>query len=333
MLLYYTICVISLTYISKSVARKPLVISSKRFVSDHVPPTVHVEIPQRVDECLKTITSVFDSIRYQLPSGETNPSRHQEALDIISKVHDHEYVKNVELMCSKGARFMDPWDSDTYISRSTYDVCLLAQSAWMDAVDEVLFNKTAAFAVTRPPGHHALKDKSMGFCIFNFAVGAANYAIQKGIQRIGIIDFDVHFGNGIASLAAEYPQIRYTSLHELGIFPNEGDPGINGNLKNVLNIGVPYGCKGDAYLSLFEEKAVPFIKEFEPELVIVSAGYDALGLDPLANINLMPTDFGRITSKIRETFGACVFGLEGGYSLEGLPQALKSTILAYCEPV
>jgi acetoin utilization deacetylase AcuC-like enzyme len=147
---------------------------------------------------------------------------------------------------------------------------------------------------------------------------------------VGIIDFDVHFGNGIASMVAGSPDIRYTSLHELGIFPNDGDPGLQGDLKNVFNVGVPYGCKGDAYLKLLEEKSLPFIKEFEPDLVIVSAGYDALGGDPLANINLKPVDYGQITRLIKENFGAVVFGLEGGYSLEGLPHALKSTILEYC---
>ena len=131
-------------------------------------------------------------------------------------------------------------------------------------------------------------------------------------------------------MVSSSPEIRYTSLHEIGIFPNEGDPGLQGEIKNVFNVGVPYGCKGDEYLKLFEENALPFIKQFEPELVIVAAGYDALGGDPLANVNLKPVDYGRITRLIKDNFGAVVFGLEGGYGLDKLPLALKSTILEYC---
>lgn len=140
---------------------KPLVISSKKFM-DHVPPSIHAEVPERIEVCLKAINSIYDSVRYKLPSGESNSDRRQEALDIINLVHDQEYVRLVQNLCSRGARAMSPWDSDTYISKNTFEVCLLAQTAWMDAVDEVLQNKTSAFAVTRPPGHHALRDQSMG---------------------------------------------------------------------------------------------------------------------------------------------------------------------------
>ena len=199
----------------------------------------------------------------------------------------------------------------------------------MDGVDEVLGNKNVAFAVTRPPGHHAVKSNSMGFCIFNFAVGAANYALSKGLNRIAIIDFDVHFGNGVADLVSSNPKIRYSSMHQYGIFPNEGKGGFHGDNNNIFNIELPPNCNGSSYLPLFENKLIPFLKEFDPELVIVCAGFDAMAGDPLANMNLEPTDYRLISQKIKDSFGPVLFGLEGGYDLERLPLGLKESILPY----
>ena len=228
------------------------------------------------------------------------------------------------------------YSSDTYISKNSFDVCVLAQTAWMDCIDDILKAKEearTAFAITRPPGHHAVKSSSQGFCIFNFAVGAATYALKKGVvNKIGIIDFDVHFGNGVADLVAGNEHIRYTSLHQYGIFPTTPNEGKGGEVEgNIFNIELPLGTNGESYFPLFKEKAIPYIKQFSPDMLIVCAGYDALSKDPLADMNLEPRDFGELAKIIKETFGdiPTLYGLEGGYDLETLPLALKETINVY----
>ena len=314
---------------------KPLVVSSKIFSQDHIPRSFHYEQPERIGVCLEMLDSLQDAIDYRLPTGETSEGRKEEALqEVIYKVHDADYIAEVEMLCKKGARLLSPWDSDTYISKNSFDVCVLAQTAWMDGIDHILEAKEearTAFAVTRPPGHHAVKSSSQGFCIFNFAVGAATYALSKGINKIGIIDFDVHFGNGVADLVAGNEKIRYTSLHQYGIFPNEGQGGETDG--NIYNIELPLGTNGESYLPLFKEKAILYIKDFNPDMLIVCAGYDALSKDPLADMNLEPKDYGELAKVIRETFGdiPTLYGLEGGYDLETLPLALKETINVYLD--
>ena len=135
-------------------------------------------------------------------------------------------------------------------------------------------NKTMSFAVVRPPGHHAVKGRSMGFCIFNFAAGAATYAIQTlGLERVSILDFDVHYGNGVADLIAPNPKIRYSSLHQDRIFPNSGNEDVHGQHNNIKNVPLPGGTTYASFKPLLTSSVLPYLKEFDPQLVIVCAGY------------------------------------------------------------
>ena len=310
----------------------PLIISSQNLVR-HRPTSYHPECPERIEVCLKVLQQMESegTIRLLKPSGELNPARLQLALDVINSVHDHEYVKEVKMRCEKGARVLDPWDTDTYINKFSFEQCLHAQSAWLDGVDEVLKNKTMAFAVVRPPGHHAVKGRSMGFCIFNFAVGAATYAIQTlGLERIVILDFDVHYGNGVADLIASNPKIRYSSLHQERIFPNSGHVDVHGQFNNIKNVPLPSGTTYATFKPLLTASVIPYLKEFDPQLVIVCAGYDALSSDDMATINLEVNDYRDMAIAIKEAFGSAVlFGLEGGYNLQELPLAVKETILPF----
>jgi len=338
----------------KSFAFKPVIITSRKFIDFHIPyQPGHVECPARIDESYKLLEKMKESNLIDI----SEPLfRKNEAVELIKKVHDPSYVDNIEALCKTGAKSIDPFDVDTYISKNTFNLCVLAQSAWMDGIDFITntidpsssssssssasnkmkdaTSSRMAFSVTRPPGHHALHSRAMGFCIFNFAVGAAIYAQSKGYKRIGIIDFDVHYGNGVADLVANSSDIRYTSLHQMNIFPNEGSPEYRGLHDNILNIEVPYACQGENYLRLFQEKAIPFIKEFNPDLVIVCAGYDALASDPLADISLQPKDYNTISTIIKDSFSASttpvLYGLEGGYDVVNLPLALRESILPFC---
>lgn len=225
---------------------------------------------------------------------------------------------------------LSPWDEDTFISKTTFDICILAQNAWIDAVDQVVQHKTMAFALTRPPGHHALRADSMGFCIFNFAVGAAHYALDYlNIQRVGIIDFDAHYGNGVASMISNNKKIKYTSIHQSNAFPYSGTADVKGDFNNILNIPISAGTTYESYISLLKDQAIPFLKDFNPELVIVCAGYDALATDTLAELNLVPKDYESISRLIKDAFGPVMFGLEGGYDIKDLPKAVISTIKPY----
>jgi acetoin utilization deacetylase AcuC-like enzyme len=261
------------------IALKPLVISSEKLAS-HSRRIFHPECPERVLECIDMVKNDLvsgDFVEYTLPSGEEDAAKFDFALEVIKKVHDEDFVEEVKTMCARGAPILSPWDEDTYINRESFNQCVLAQSAWIDATNHALVAKDMGFALTRPPGHHSSKRKSMGFCIFNYAVGAATYALQyKGLKRVAILDFDVHFGNGISDLVCENPNIRYTSLHQEGIFPYRGKVEEVGPIGNIRNVPLPGGTKWDTYEPALVEKAIPFLKEFDPELVIVSAGYGAL---------------------------------------------------------
>jgi acetoin utilization deacetylase AcuC-like enzyme len=317
-----------------SALRPPLIISSDKMLRHRdVSGYGHPECPERVKVCLDVLQHMQAEglVRLTPPAAETDPAREHAALDVINSVHDHAYVKEVKMRCDKGARVLSPWDADTYINKFSFEQCLHAQSAWLQGVDEVVTNKTMAFAVVRPPGHHAIKDRSMGFCIFNFAVGAATYAIEKyGLSRVSILDFDVHYGNGVADLVASNPKIRYSSLHQDKIFPNNGHADVRGQHNNILNVPLPGGTAYAAFQPPLVDKVLPFLAEWQPELLIVCAGYDALASDEMANFQLQVKDYGDMAAIIQKRFGSAVlFGLEGGYNLNDLPLAVKQTILPF----
>lgn len=198
-----------------SLSTKPIIITSSAMLH-HRPPSYHPECPERLSECLTMIDALKNSnaVHVMEPTCVQSQTEYNRALDVIYKVHDRSYVDEVQLLCSKGARSLSPWDADTYISKSSFDACVVAQSCWLDGIDLILKrsssgdggeqhdnNHSIVFALTRPPGHHALHSASMGFCIFNFAAGAIRHAIDHyGVERVSVLDFDVHYGNGVAGL-------------------------------------------------------------------------------------------------------------------------------------
>jgi len=196
-----------------SLSTRPIIITSSLMLH-HRPPSYHPECPERLSKCLTMIDDLktSDAVQVMEPTGVHSKSGYSRALEMIYKVHDQAYVDEVQLLCSKGARSLSPWDADTYISRGSFDACVVAQSCWLDGIDLILKrclsdvgrehnSHSIVFALTRPPGHHALHSASMGFCIFNFAVGAICHAIDHyGVERISVLDFDVHYGNGVADL-------------------------------------------------------------------------------------------------------------------------------------
>ncbi len=237
----------------------------------------------------------------------------------ISRVHDSGYVASVEKSCADGVRNLD---ADTVISSDSYDAALLSAGAGISAIDQLIDgNIHNAFCAVRPPGHHAEQDHAMGFCLFNNVGVAARYAQKtKGLNKIFIFDWDVHHGNGSQHSFYSDPSIYYSSMHQYPFYPGTGSQVEKGNFNNVLNIPVPSGFGSTEYKQLFNEQIFPFIQNFHPDLLIISAGFDAHRNDPLAGINLEADDFTIMTERCLEIQPNLLLGLEGGYDLEALGQ-------------
>ena len=277
---------------------------------------------------LRAITALLqtvpwaDQLEWRSPTPlDAQTDRRTQALYAI---HPEKYVADVEDLANRGGGHIDP---DTVVSPRSYEAARLAVSAWLDGVDQVCHSGEPAFVLARPPGHHALPTQGMGFCVFSNAAIAAHYALQHpGIQRVGILDWDVHHGNGTQAIVESNPHIAFCSLHESPQYPGTGASGERGLHGNVLNLPLPAGSVRADYQCRFEEKIMPFFKAFQPDLLIVSAGYDANQADPLARIALQPEDYGLFTDYCLQLTRSVLFGLEGGYDYTALSQSVAATI-------
>ena len=254
----------------------------------------------------------------------------------IEQVHTASYLRSLQQICEAGGGHLD---GDTPVSRQSYEVALLAVNAWMDGIDRAR-KGLPCFVAARPPGHHALADRGMGFCLLNNAAIAATYALDQAAldqaasaqeYRVAILDWDVHHGNVTQAIVENHPQIAYCSLHEVPNYPGTGRENETGKFGNVLNVPMAAGSEGVDYDRAFESKVMPFLRSFAPDLVIVSAGYDAAAADPLSRINLCAEDYRRMTRSVLALTRCVVFGLEGGYDLDALGQCFVATIEACLE--
>jgi acetoin utilization deacetylase AcuC-like enzyme len=203
----------------------------------------------------------------------------------------------------------------------------LAVSAWLDGIDTLSRNSQPVFVLARPPGHHALRDRGMGFCLFANAAIAAEYALQKiEIDRVAIFDWDVHHGNGTQAIVETNPQIAYCSIHQSPAYPGTGAATERGASANVLNLPIPPQTGSAEYQRIFIDRVIPFLVDFNPDLIILSAGYDAHSDDPLAEIFLQSTDYFQIIKKLLRITGRLLIGLEGGYDLPAIAASVVATI-------
>jgi acetoin utilization deacetylase AcuC-like enzyme len=274
----------------------------------------HPERPERVDAVRRGIVEAGLTERLSWPA--VRPATDAELL----RVHTEKHVRSVEATKGRTVAF----DPDTQAGPRTYEAALHAAGAVVDAVAAVLDGRLdRAFCLSRPPGHHAESEHVMGFCYFNNVAVAAAEALERGVARVLIVDFDVHHGNGTQEIFYLDPRVLYVSSHQFPFYPGTGLQIEQGSGKGrgfTSNLPMPAGSGDADYLRVYREIVLPMARAFDPELVIVSAGFDAFGGDPLASMNLTAGGYGALAGICLEAAanGRAVFALEGGYDLDGL---------------
>jgi len=258
-------------------------------------------------------------------------SPHKAERQWIETVHENDYIKRAEETCKYNIPYLDVMDVS--VSRESFDVALMATGGTLELADQMIAgNINNGFALVRPPGHHAEKDMALGFCIFNNVAILARYLQkQHGLDKILILDWDVHHGNGTQHTFEEDPSVLYISTHQYPFYPGTGaytETGIGRGKSATLNCPMPAGSGDKDYENAFLNKILPKIDEFRPEAIIISAGFDAHIDDPLANICLSTEFFGWMTVRMMEKAeqyagGKIISVLEGGYNLKMMPYCIE----------
>lgn len=293
---------------------------------DHLTGEDHPERPARIDAVLAGArdASVADGL---VPLEPQAASR-----EAIERVHRSFYVDRVEVVCQRGGGRLDP---DTRASAGSWDAATLAAGAGITAVEALRRGEagaSAAFCAVRPPGHHATPTQSMGFCLFsNVAIAAAHLAASG--ERVAIVDYDAHHGNGTQDAFIEDPRVLYVSLHQWPLYPGTGrftEVGEGAGYGSTLNVPLPPGATGDAYQRALDDVIEPVIRRFDPTWLIISAGFDAHEADPITDLGLSSGDYGSLTGRLLALVppGRRLVMLEGGYDLKALRDSTAATLAA-----
>lgn len=287
---------------------------------DHVTPQGHPEQVARLDAVLGALSDV-DLLRVDAPMA---------AEDDLLRAHPKSHVDAIRAAApSEGWRSLD---ADTHMSVGTLEAAYRAAGGAVKAVDLVMSGAAQnAFSAMRPPGHHAERETAMGFCFFGSVAIAAFHALEfHGLKRVAILDFDVHHGNGTQDLVEEDARILFCSSHQMPLYPGTGAAHETG-VGNVVNVPLPDGCGSGKFRAAWEDHVFPRVAAFKPELLLISAGFDAHQADPLAGMELGTEDFGWVTGRICDLAdehcgGRVVSALEGGYDLDALGASARAHV-------
>jgi acetoin utilization deacetylase AcuC-like enzyme len=306
------------------------VISSERF-ADHQTPPGH---PERVERA-----AIMNAVAAQARArGYEVTAPHPATTEQLARVHAPEYIARI---AGTGGRAV-ALDPDTYTSPESHGIALLAAGATVDAVKLVMDSErskdrpevNAALAMVRPPGHHAERNRAMGFCLFNNVAVAAAHARAEGARRVAIVDYDVHHGNGTQHIFESDPTVLYVSLHQFPFYPGTGasdEIGLGEGKGFTVNLPLEVGAVDEDYRIAFSEVVVPVLTQYDPDVLLVSAGFDAHERDPLAGMRLTSSAFAAMTADLRKVAqeranGRLVLVTEGGYDLRALSESLEGVV-------
>jgi len=286
----------------------------------------HPERKERLTAILNKIQSDGLKVEFITPEAAT--------IDQIAAIHGRRYIDQVKAVCEQGGGHLD---MDTVLSRDSYDAAMMAAGGTIAAVDAVLNGFDSAFALVRPPGHHAMPNRGMGFCVFNNVAVAARHAQGRGLKKVLIIDWDVHHGNGTNNIFYSDRSVLYFSTHQSPHYPGTGrvtEVGADGAEGTKVNVPLPAGTGDAGFLMVYREILKPVAMEFKPDIVLVSAGHDTHKADPLGGMVLSTAGFGALAGVVKEIADVCCQGrlaatLEGGYNLEAQAEAVAAELKAF----
>ncbi len=306
---------------------------------EHMTPQNHPERPQRLARAIK----VLEALEWLQRDGLVVLPPRAASEEELAAVHDHTYIRRVREAAAEVAvqeqqrgRQIRFFATDTYVSAQSYAAAVKAAGAPLTAIDAIMSGQiNNAYCLVRPPGHHALPDEAMGFCLFNNVAVAARYALDRyGLERVMIIDYDVHHGNGTQDIFYSDPRVLYFSLHQAPFYPGTGlsdECGAGAGLGTTINVPLPATTGFETYEPVFRQVLAPAADRFDPQFILVSAGFDAHWDDPLGQMNLSTAGFARLNGIIIELAqqlcgGRLVMVQEGGYSLDVMGGAVATSI-------